>query len=233
MDNEVSEIFGRHTDAPRFHHCMPVAGVEHGTIRPDRSLSSPDFLPAYEWLEQEIGFFPLFIAVGASDEVIRMSGYTDNWRVFAGCEGGIKQYRRKGEFPNLALFSFRSVDGVFMDYVDWHIALNACMKGHHVSPFGKRRIFKPYWKKHRWIQAALQGTNLVQIVIPKAPPDRSGGSESAKQVGRKVSGKTGIFTCVNSTVTGLGYWARSIPVQTHKYHCRCLWSSFHREIPIA
>jgi len=169
MDNEVSAIFGRHMDAPCFHHCMPVAGVEYGTIRPDRSLSSPDFLPAYEWLEQEIGFFPLFIAVGRSDEVIRMSGYTDNWRLFVGCEGGIKKYRRKGEFPNLALFSFRNVDGVFMDYVDWHIALNACMNGHQVSPFGKRRIFKPYWKKHRWIQAALQGTHLVQMVIPELP----------------------------------------------------------------
>ena len=99
MDNEIGTIFGRHTDTPCFHHCMPVAGVEHGTIRPDRSLSSPDFPHAYEWLEKEIGIFPLFIAVGRSDEVIRMSGYTDNWRLFVGCEGGIKKYRRKGNSP--------------------------------------------------------------------------------------------------------------------------------------
>jgi hypothetical protein len=114
---------------------------------PDRRLASPDFLPAYEWLTKELGFFPFFFAVGRSGDVIRMTGYDDNWRVFTGYveQGGtwVKHSRKRGEFPNLALFSFGQVEGVYMDYDSWHIALNACMNGHPVSPGEKRLIFKP------------------------------------------------------------------------------------------
>lgn len=161
-------------EPPIYHHCMPVSLVSRDTLRPDRSLSSPDFLPAYEWLEQELGFFPFFIAVGISDAVIRMTGYSDNWRVFTGYEeregSWVKNYRRKGEFPNLALFSFAHIEGVYMDYDYWHIALNACMNGHPVSPKEKRLIFKPSWPASRWVRAALQGTNFVQRVTPMLTP---------------------------------------------------------------
>lgn len=152
---------------------MPVSHVSHDVLRPDRTLSPPDFLPAYEWLEQEVGFFPFFIAVGKSDEVIRMTGYSDNWRIFIGNDerdgSFVKNYRKKGEYPSLALFSFTFIEGVFMDYDSWHIALNACLNGHVVSPYERRLIFKPSWSPGRWMRSALQGTHHVQLVTPALP----------------------------------------------------------------
>lgn len=59
---------------PHYHHCMPVGQVKHGTIRAYPAYSYPGFMPAYEWLEDELGFFPLFCAVGVSAAVIRMTG---------------------------------------------------------------------------------------------------------------------------------------------------------------
>jgi hypothetical protein len=138
---------------PLYHHCMPASGVTNGIITADRSRSDPEFLPAYEWVEAQLGFFPFFLAVGGGDKIAWMTGYQDNWRVSTGCEcveGKYrKTYRRKGEFPNLALLSFDHMDGVFMDYDYWHIALNACMNGSCVSTREKQWIFKPSWTKNR------------------------------------------------------------------------------------
>jgi hypothetical protein len=160
---------------PYYHHCMPVAQVKHGTILADPAFSYPGFMPAYEWLDDELGFFPLFCAVGVSDAVIRMTGYADNWRVLTGGEFVFgkyqKIYRREGEFPNLALFSFDHIDGVFMDFMSWHIALNACMNGRAVSNAEKKMIFKPSWTKSRWIQAALHESHSVQLVTQELPLD--------------------------------------------------------------
>jgi len=152
---------------------MPASGIIRGTIVPDRRLSDPDFLPAYEWVEERLGFFPLFLAVGTLEDVIWMTGYQDNWRVVTGSEpagGGYRRIcRKKGEFPNLALLSFESVEGVFMDYDYWHIALNACMNGSVVSRKEESWIFKPSWTKSRWRRASLAGTHSVQFVAPALP----------------------------------------------------------------
>jgi len=162
-------------EEPYYHHCMPVAQVKYGTILAEPAFSYPGFMPAYEWLEDELGFFPLFCAVGVSAAVIRMTGYADNWRVLAGGEFVFgtyrKIYRRKGEFPNLALFSFNRVEGVFMDFMSWHIALNACMNGRTVSNAEKKMIFKPSWPESRWIQAALHESHSVQLVTQELPLD--------------------------------------------------------------
>jgi hypothetical protein len=156
-----------------YHYCMPASGVIRGNIVPDRTRSFPDFLPAYEWVEERLGFFPLFLAVGRLDEIAWMTGYQDNWRVVTGGETGESGYRKicrkKGEFPNLALLSFESVDGVFMDYDYWHIALNAFMNGSRVSRQEESWIFKHSWTKSRWIHAALAGTHQVQLVTPALP----------------------------------------------------------------
>lgn len=153
-----------------YHYCMPASGVVRGSIVPVRTRSFPDFLPAYEWVEEQLGFFPLFLAVGRLDEIAWMTGYQDNWRVVTGGEMGESGYRKicrkKGEFPNLALLSFESVDGVFMDYDYWHIALNAIMNGSRVSRQEESWIFKHSWTKNRWIHAALAGTHQVQLVTP-------------------------------------------------------------------
>ena len=152
---------------------MPVTMVKYGTIRADPALSDPGFLAAYEWLERELGFFPLFCAVGTSDEVILMTGYDDNWRVVTGGRFVSGEYqkirRKKGEFPNLAIFSFDRMEGVFMDYMSWHIALNSCVNADPVSNTEKRQIFKPSWTKCRWIRAAVNESHMVQLVTPALP----------------------------------------------------------------
>jgi hypothetical protein len=106
-----------------------------------------------------------------------MTGYEDNWRVRTGGEfvNGTynKIYRKKGDFPNLALFSFEKIDGIFMDYQSWHIALNACINGKSVTPAEQRMIFKPSWTRSRWIRAALTGTHSVQIIAPELPLQRA------------------------------------------------------------
>jgi hypothetical protein len=154
---------------------MPFSQVQSGTIAADPLYSDPDFLPAYKWLEREIGFFPHFLAVGKFEEVIRRTGYADNWRVFDHGEitgnGYQKFYHKKGEFPNLVLFSFDDVKGVFMDYLSWHIAINACMNKKPVSKQEMKMILKPSWNKRRWIRAAETGSHRVDLLTPRLSPD--------------------------------------------------------------
>ncbi len=153
-----------------YHHCLPAAAAYPITIRPDPNRSDSFFLPAYEWVRQIVGFYPLFLAVGNN---IRMTGYQDNWKIRVGgnfVDGNYqKNYRKSGGFPNLAVFSFDTLDGVFMDYDSWHIALNAYPNGRTVTEAEKKMIFKPSWTKYRWIRAALERTHQVQLVAPELP----------------------------------------------------------------
>ncbi|MFA4849858.1 MAG: hypothetical protein WC626_09045 [Methanoregula sp.] len=156
-----------------FHHCIPTENVRYRTFRPNRNYSDRYFRPAYEWLEEVIGYYPFFFSVGSDEAAIRMTGYDDNWRVLTGTRiinGKRKNsYRKAGEFPNIALFSFDHMDGIFMDYGSWHIALNACMNGRHVTEAERKMIFKPSWSRNRWIRAALTGTHPVQLAAAVLP----------------------------------------------------------------
>lgn len=168
----------RFPDELLFHHCMPVQNVTFGTIqRPDRRFSHWHFRPAYDWLTERIGFFPFFFAVGCDEHAVRMTGYEDNWRVWMAStvvRGTRREiYRRRGEFPNLALFSFDEMDGIFMDYAYWDIALNACMGNRPVTAEEVQKMFKPSWTRARWIRAARSGTHSVQLVAPGLPLERS------------------------------------------------------------
>jgi len=146
-------------------------------ITADPVYADSDFLPAYEWLEQETGFFPHFLSVGNSETVISRTGYADNWRVFDHGEfsgnGYLKYYHKKGEFPNLILLSFDDMEGVFMDFLSWHIAINACMNKKPVSKQEMKMILKPSWEKRRWIRAAENGSHCVDLLTPKLSLDRA------------------------------------------------------------
>jgi len=150
---------------------MPFSQVQYGTITADPVYSDSDFLPAYEWLEQEIGFFPHFLSVGNSETVIRRTGYADNWRVFDRGEftqtGYRKFYHRKGEFPNLVLLSFDDAEGVFMDGLSWYIAINSCLNKKPVSKQEMKMILKPSWNRQRWIRAAETGSHWVDLLTPE------------------------------------------------------------------
>ena len=147
---------------PQYHHCRNLESVVFGEVKASPNYSDKDFRGAYRWLEKEVGFYPLFCAVGTTDEDIRMTGYPDNWRVKVSSD----EYRKKGEFPNQVLFSFKDVDGVFMDYDAWHLVLNSTRNNYKMSDYEKRLIFKPSWQKSKWLMQANEKPHTIQLVTP-------------------------------------------------------------------
>ncbi len=153
---------------------MPLSQVTYGTIRADPVYSSDTYLlPAYEWLAEQIGFFPHFVSVGMDEYALHRTGYQDQWRIWDGgdfVDGEYrKNYRKKGEFPNTVLFSFDHLNGVFIDYNYWHIALNTCPNGRIVTKSEMNWILKPSWIRQRWLRAMMDRTHPVDLVVPELP----------------------------------------------------------------
>ena len=88
-----------------YHHCRPFESVVFGTVLAEKEFFDPDLKGAYEWLEKEIGFYPIFLSVGTRERDLYMTGYQDNWRVLTGWENkdGVTKakLRKRGEFPVL------------------------------------------------------------------------------------------------------------------------------------
>ncbi len=147
-----------------YHHCRSLDSVVYGEVRANSEHSEPYFKDAYSWLERKVGFYPLFLAVGASEEDIRMTGYQNQWRRILSDSSDGKEYRERGEFPNDILVSFENVDGIFMDYGYWHLVLNAGYKNYQMSDYEKRLIFKPSWSKSKWLKKAKKDPHSVQLV---------------------------------------------------------------------
>jgi len=153
-----------------YHHSRELKSIVYGELSADSRYYDPFFKDAYVWLEKEVGFSPLFLAVGQTIEDIRMTGYQDNWRR----KVSTNEYRRAGNSPNHVLFSFDALDGVFMDYSYWHIVLNANHKNYRVSNYETRLIFKPSWEKNRWLRYAKQHPHSVQLVRPNTDLRKAG-----------------------------------------------------------
>ncbi|MEK6846302.1 MAG: hypothetical protein AABY26_06065 [Nanoarchaeota archaeon] len=151
----------------QYHYCVSLEGVVYGEVRANSEYADPCFKDAYSWLEKEVGFYPLFLAVGATEEDIRMTGYQNQWRrILSGGSNG-KTYRKRRILPNEVLFSFEEIDGVFMDYGYWHIALNAAHNNYQITDYEKKLIFKPSWSKSDWLRKARKTPHSVQLVTPK------------------------------------------------------------------
>lgn len=168
---------------------MPLSQVTWGTVRADPAYSDPFFLPAYEWLEEQIGFFPHFISVGNDKSALCRTGYQDQWRVWNGgdfVKGKFqKNYRKKGQFPNEVLFSFDHLKGVFMDFMSWHIAINACTNKRSVSTREMKMILKPSWTNQRWLRAAVN-SHSVDLLMPEIPLDKAARVCVRNQSTRKI-----------------------------------------------
>jgi hypothetical protein len=147
-----------------YHHCRSLNSVVYGEVRANSEHSDPYFEDAYSWLEREVGFYPFFLAVGATEEDIRMTGYQNQWRRILSDGPNGKEYRKRREFPNDALFSFENVDGIFMDYDYWHLVLNAGYKNYQMTDYEKRLIFKPSWPTSKWLKKAKKYPHSVQLV---------------------------------------------------------------------
>jgi len=148
-------------------HCRSLNSVVYGEVEASPEYSDKYLKDAYLWLEKEIGFYPIFLSVGTTDEDIRMTGYQSQWRRILSEGPNGKEYRKKGDFPNDVLFSFSDIDGVFMDYDYWHIVLNASYNNYQVTDYEKRLIFKPSWSKSKWLRKSKKDPHSVQLVTPK------------------------------------------------------------------
>ena len=157
-----------------YHHNRSLESVIFGEVKANPEHSDPEFKDAYSWLERQVGFYPLFLADGTTEDDIRMTGYQSQWAKVNGSEivgrrkdgSYIQRYilRKKGEFPNYVLFSFEEVDGVFTDFDYWHIPLNSIMNGYEVTDYERRLTLKPSWPKSKWLRKAKKDPYSVQLV---------------------------------------------------------------------
>ncbi len=147
-----------------YHHCRSLHSIVYGEVKANPEYPDPYLKDSYAWLEKEIGFYPLFLAVGVTEEDIRMTGYQNQWKRLLSEGPNGKEYRKKGEFPNDVLFSFKNIDGIFMDYNYWHLVLNANYKNYKMTDYERRLIFKLSWTKSKWLRKAKKSPHSVQLV---------------------------------------------------------------------
>jgi hypothetical protein len=168
-----------------YHHCREFEHVRYDIVIPWRitqalppctcpSASDIEHLPAedayhdalhfeacYRWLAQRVGFWPLWLAVGASDEDRRMSGYSRQWQ--------------RGREDNLVLFSWAQVPALdlrYLCYEHWYIVLNSVdYQGWHpraaeVTPQIEKWVLHPRRSEREWLRAAAREVHSVQAVAP-------------------------------------------------------------------
>ena len=153
--------------SPVYHHARELQHCVYGIVRPKRGASKY-FDKAYEWLEREVGFYPLFLAVGETIEDIEMTGYQGQWTRLLARGENYREYRKKGEIENQVLFSFTDMPaGAFMDFQNWHMVLNSERDNYQLTDREKRMIFRPSWKKSDWLRYARRNPNSVQLVVPE------------------------------------------------------------------
>lgn len=151
----------------RYHHNRPAEFSSFGIVKSKPGIineESEQFYEAYLWLEKEVGFYPLFLAVGDTQQDIYMTGYQDSWRKLITLNPS--SYRIKGEFPNYVLFSFKDLpySPIYIDYDYWHIVLNS--KDYKITSYEKRLIFKYSLEPSDWLRMARKHPCSVQAVVP-------------------------------------------------------------------
>ncbi len=157
---------------------MPFERVKYGTIRPALRYTESWLKSPCLWLSQELGFYPLFLAVGFKDWQLRMTGYQDQFRRWIGTNAQRQRlYRKKGEFPNYVLFSFDEtdiVDGVFLDECAWSVfILNPFLakRPEAIKKTDLKMVFKRSLGKADWLRIATTGkyrgyTTGVNLIVP-------------------------------------------------------------------
>ncbi len=93
-----------------YHHSRPLEVVRFGVVkqesplnytRTDKEREDAEMDDkAFKWLQEQIGFYPLFVAVGRRDTDVRDTGYQDNWvkKLISGRDFSV--IRKAGEAPN-------------------------------------------------------------------------------------------------------------------------------------
>ena len=121
----------------------------------------------FEWLAERVGFWPIFLSVGASDDDRLMTGYSNQWL-----------RRPPATIANAVLFSYASEPdaAAYSDYGWWHCVLNGLgpleahrelERVHAPSPYEERMILKRSWSRSRWLGKAASDPHSVQAVVPR------------------------------------------------------------------
>jgi len=170
-------------EALLYHHCRPIERVSFGTVYPANAWSgNPDLLHghdqiAYAWLAERCGFWPIWLAVGITDDDRRVTGYSGQWlrKIGDGPDPSHRIYVRRGEFPSFVLFSWTEAPPriVHIDYDTWHIVLNSVeyedRRPARLGPIGpgtEASIMRPSWTPARWRRYARTHPASVQAVAP-------------------------------------------------------------------
>ena len=183
----------------RYHHCMDLEDVSYKEIVPsavhsyrklreeyrdhdDRPADSLSDIVEWEivpnwWLEGQVGFYPLFMAVGDTEDDIEMTGYQNQWgRVVSsrGCpcrrRGWANVLRKAGDFPNRVLFSYAEPPSQALRYVDYDglfLVLNSSHCDYKMTDRERRIIFKPSWRPSDWLRMAKRKPHHVMAVTDR------------------------------------------------------------------
>jgi len=163
MDKEKQTAKEIPFDGLFFHHARPLDFSSYGIVTQEKELDS-DFEGAYEWVAEQVGFYPLFMAVGDTLSDVQMTGYQNQWRRLPAASSGEESFRTH---DNDILFSYKSLpSGIFMDYSSWHIVLNSQYNNYQISNRELASVFKPSYTKSDWLRYARNNPHSVQFVVP-------------------------------------------------------------------
>jgi len=159
-----------------YHHARPLESVKFDIVYPLRRNSqlyeglNSEFAGENEWMEQYMGFYPLFLAVGKNDNDLRLTGYQNQWRKLLSYSLKHREYRQKGDDENYVLFSYAEMPtlGIFSDAVNTFPLLNLHLYngGKDIKLRDIQSIFRPSWIKNDWISYANKNPGTVQLVAP-------------------------------------------------------------------
>lgn len=174
----------------RYHHARPLTHVRaelvipvretdvlapptcatHGAECPDDDWHAAHHMESgYAWLARRIGFWPLFLAVGTTDEDRRMTGYQNQW------SRSPQLWGDHGPPRDTVLFSWTHPPPgtVYQCFHWWHSVLNGQRTGgwdHHghevlVDKATAREVLQLDWDAARWLRRAAKEPHSVQAAV--------------------------------------------------------------------
>lgn len=181
---------------PIYHHCRELEHVYYDVVLPWRLTHNHPEPPcsheggcdryedwhwaghmeaSYRWLAERVGYWPLWLAVGETDDDRRMTGYQNQW----------SRATPASDASNSVLFSWSEEPCASLRYLcydHWHIILNSVWTeefgwvqrdGEHrrayvagVSPRSESWVFHASWKRGDWLRQARREPHTVQAVVP-------------------------------------------------------------------
>ena len=159
-----------------FHHARPFEVVRYGIVSQvdpmdvvgsGGNIADAKFhSDAYKWLEDKVGFYPLFMAVGRRNQDAYITGYPDNWKrvIRKSLKGSV--HRKAGEHPNIVLFSFEQPPkgSVYTDHDMWNCLMPRTGRVKENEVYS---LFKPSWNRNDWITKANSDPGSVQLLSPE------------------------------------------------------------------